>query len=246
MVKRLLMFVLLMVSFHFVFADDEPGRLNIKNVDVGQARLCVFRPYGLIALSKGQLVSIDVKEELPRLSQAVEADDIYQLEQDVIFKCGEALLDANLDTLANFDTSEYRLFPVQNDDIFFLVMSTDSVSCIFTFNVLGQETELLLKTQEPVVYVCGISSDFYLVTETHIYRYSDKGGLCMMTYFEPIRSAALTSMGLFFATDHNLLLLCGINEVNVILKESVSRLYANGDVLYVHFSDNTIGKYELP
>jgi len=151
-------------------------------------------------------------------------DDMIWTGKDFIVKSGRGLYmqDDLVVPLMEFDSSDFTIFPCDENQFFIVQPLSDSTSTIFMASLKFKRVKKLLTLKDSVIHIARLKGLTLITTSRSIYLFTENRCERYLKAWAPIRLATQTSMGLVFATDDEICLLTG-KELFVVLFEGYCR-----------------------
>lgn len=227
---------------------DGKTLVEVGEMDISSNQLCVFPNNGIFLLTGNELISLEENEKTPivRIPKLIAPEDIVFTESNVYAKNDTTIVSCTpeLKPIHAFDTNQFQILPTTDNNLFIL-SKLDSISMVFSCDVAIKNVMPFVKLSDDILFVAGDTTQCILVTPNHIYSVQEKKAWPMLDYFEPIVTATLTKSGLIFATENNILMLNGVNNVSLIAERGCRRLLSDVNTLYIYYDDGSLLSYDL-
>lgn len=230
-------------SFEWYKSIVEPGE-----IDIVDNQLSVIPNHGIYLLLGNKMMSLEGNEEIPQvlIPKQLHPESILFTQNDVL-ACDDTTIvscKSTPVTLFAFDTNQFKIMPATDDGVF-VTTNIESDYAIYYCNLENKTMEPFMKLNEEVELIAGDTTLCVIVTKYNIYSYRERKAMPMLNYFEPIKTATITSHGIVFSTEKSILLLEGANRVSLIGDKGCKRLLSDNDTLYIFYDSGALVAYNM-
>lgn len=131
-----------------------------------------------------------------------------------------------------FEEEDFQIFPWDTERVF-IVYHDQCKDHVYWGSLKHKRVKRLISFGEKVVYITPIGNSTMIVTTDNIYLFTKEECIRYMNFWLPVRTAVMTSKGLFFATDQETCILTGVDSFTYLLDSGCQQLLYDNKYLYI-------------
>lgn len=167
------------------------------------------------------------------LPDTVNIEEFFFQTDKIVFKYRNNVLwttyDGHFDGMC-FEDEDFQIANA-TDSMFFLIRR--NALSISLFSMKNKDIESTYSFNEPPLTAGMMGSSIIAITDGTIFLVKPDETITLHQHLEPIKCAAITSMGIFFGTDNSLCRLVGIDEFEVIAIGKIKKIFGSNQRLYL-------------
>lgn len=204
---------------------------------------------GVFAVQDGRtMISLENQDIIPSVifPEILIVEDAAANGFGLFVKSRESIYLCNSEGIVHFlrfDTDSFRITPT-NDGNLFIFFNLERGNSLYYLDCGTRQHVLLSEFPEPIIAATGTIEDSFVITERRIYLLSNKQINLLLNCPDIINSAIYTGDGLLFSTPSDILLLRGIDSVEVLGRQGCKQLLTDRSYLYVWYNDGSLVRFE--
>lgn len=250
---RIILTIISLLLFAMSYSQESEFLTVVNSndeLDLTDITLVTIPTQGPYMLVGNKIVSLEEDGETSSIILPEELyieDMIWTGEDFAIRSRHEIYMLNNIETPAFlFEEEEFRIFPWDEKRIF-IVYRDEAKDHVYWGSLKhNNKVKRMISFDEDVVYLAPAPDDATLIVTTeNAYLFTKEECIKYMSFWSPVRTAVMTSKGLFFATDEEICVLTGVDSFILLFDGGCRQLLFDGIDLYILTEDYDLLKCNI-